>query len=125
MVTTGLVLGLVGWVGLMLLIWLTLPTLGPRWLFFFLLVVALSGMALPPAAFLNRRFPSTPPADGNIILRQAIWVGIYGSLLAWLQLGRVLNLALAVFLAAGFLLIEILLRLSEKSRWNPKDPADE
>lgn len=124
-VLTGLILSTIGWAGLAALILFTRPTLGPRWLFFFLFVLALSGTALPIVAFLNRRFPSRPPADGNIVLRQAIWVGIYGSLLAWLQLGRVLNLALIVFLAGGFILIEFLLRLSEKSRWQPKDPTHE
>jgi hypothetical protein len=124
-VFTGLILSTIGWAGLVALILFTRPTLGPRWLFFFLFVLALSGTALPIVAFLNRRFPSRPPADGNIVLRQAIWVGIYGSLLAWLQLGRVLNLALIVFLAGGFVLIEFLLRLSEKSRWQPKDSVNE
>lgn len=96
-----------------------MPTVGPRWLFFFLWVLALTGTALPGVAFLNRRFPTVPPATSGIIIREAIWVGLYGATLAWLQLGRVLNLALAVLLASGFIAIEILVRLRERSQWEP------
>jgi len=108
-----------GWVGLIALIITTLPTVGPRWLFFFLCVLALTGTALPITAFLNRRFPSTPPPTALAIVRQALWVAIYGATLAWLQIGRVLNPTLAVLLAIGLGLIEFLLRLSEKSQWKP------
>ncbi len=125
LILTGIILALTGWMGLALLVSFTLPTLGPRWLFFFLLMLALSGSALPLVAFLNRRFPGSAPATGAVVVRQAIWVGIYGNLIAWLQLGRVLNPALAFFLAVGFVLIELLLRLREKSLWKPKDTGDE
>lgn len=114
-----LVLALIGWGGLIVLIYLTLPTLLPRWLFFFLFTLALSGTALPLAYFLNRRFPVTPPVDGNVILREAMWVGVYGSLLVWLQLGRVLTSGLAIILAVGLVLVEFLLRLGDGSAWKP------
>ena len=116
---TAIILGILGWGGLFLLIQYTIPTVGPRWLFFFLGVLALTGTALPAVAFLNRRFPTVPPATPGMIIREAIWVGLYGSTLAWLQLGRVLNLALAVLLAVGFIAIEILVRLRERSQWKP------
>jgi hypothetical protein len=66
-------------------------------------------------------FSSHPPVEPGAILRQAIWVGIYSNLLAWLQLGRVLNLSLTVFLAIGFVVIEVILRLREKTQWTPGD----
>ncbi|MFU8772449.1 MAG: hypothetical protein ACNA8H_08530 [Anaerolineales bacterium] len=97
----------------------TLPTVGPRWLFFFLGVLALTGTALPAVAYLNRRFPSTPPVTSAVILRQAIEFGVYVSTLAWLQFGRVLNLSLALLLALGLILIEWLLRLRERSQFKP------
>ena len=115
-----LILVLVGWGGLLILINSTVPRLGPRWLFFFLGVLALTGPALPLTFFLHRRFPSDPPVDGMVILRQALWVGVFGSTVAWLQLGRVLTTGLALILAGVFILIEILLRLFERSRWKPK-----
>lgn len=122
-----IVLCLIGWVGLVTLVILSLPTLGPRWLFFFFLTVALSGTALPVMYFINRRFPSIPPVENGVVLREAMWVGVYGSLLAWLQLGRVLNSGQAVVLAVGLVLIETLLRMSERSNWSPAraaQPAD-
>ena len=108
---------IIGWGGLAALIITTLPTVGPRWLFFFLCVLAITGTMLPIMAFLNRRFPSTPPPTTMVIVRQALWFAVYISTLIWLQMGRVLNPALAVLLAFGLGLIEFLLRLSEKSQW--------
>ena len=98
---------------------LTSPTGGTRWLFFFVSVLALTGTVLPAMAFLNRRFPSTPPPTHFVILRQAIWVGIYFPTLAWLQIGRVLTPSLALLLAIGLILIEWLLRMRERSQWKP------
>lgn len=108
---------ILGWGGLIALIISSLPTVGPRWLFFFLCVLAITGTALPITAFLNRRFPSTPPPTYFVVVRQALWFAVYASTLAWLQMGRVLNPALAILLAIGLGLIEFLLRLSEKSQW--------
>ena len=115
-----LILSLSGWGGLALLILLAVPTIGPRWLFFFLGILALTGTSLPIIYYFNKRFPSEPPVDKGAILRQAIWIGIYGSAVAWLQMGRVLNTGLAVILAGAFILIELLLRLWERSHWKPK-----
>lgn len=122
---TSLILCAVGLMGLFFIFVNTLPTLGPRWLLFFLLLVALTGLALPVTAFLNMRFPSEPLAGSGVVLRQAIWVGIYGDLLVWLQMGRELTFPMALFIAVGFILIEILLRMSERSRWKPKKSENE
>ncbi|HOA21200.1 MAG TPA: hypothetical protein PKL82_01775 [Anaerolineaceae bacterium] len=108
--------------GLAVLLNLTLPTLGPRWLFFFFLVLLGAALALPAAYFLNLRFPTTPPAESAVILREALWAGIFISLMAWLRMGRVLTFPLGVLIAAGFVLIEVLLRLWDRSRWKPDNP---
>ncbi|MCF6278234.1 MAG: hypothetical protein L3J16_05720 [Anaerolineales bacterium] len=113
-----LALAISGWAGLVLLLNFTLPTLLPRWAFFFLATLALSGTALPVTYFLHRRFSADfPPA--NVIVRQALWAGIYGATLAWLQLGRVANLSIVIGLALGLIAIESLIRLREKSQWTP------
>jgi len=116
----GAALAFVGWFGLATLILLTLPTLGPRWLFMLFAVLAGAGTALPFVHYLNTRFPSKPPADGSIITRQAIWFGVFFALAVWLQLGRVLTFAMGVLIAAGFAVIEFLLRMSETSRFRPR-----
>jgi hypothetical protein len=108
-----------GWGGLAVLIWYSPPTVWPRWLFFFFSVLAVTGTALPFVAFLNRRFPSIPPAAPGVVMRQAIWVGIYLPTLAWLQIPRVLTLAQVILLAIAFITIETLLRLRERSQWIP------
>jgi hypothetical protein len=112
-------LAIVGWGGLILLFIYTLPTVGPRWLFFFLSILALTGTTIPFTAYLNHRFPSVPPPSGMAIVRQSLWVAIYIATLAWLQIGRVLTPTLAILLAVGIGLIEFLLRLSERSQWKP------
>jgi hypothetical protein len=114
-----IILALIGWAGLTYLFIAALPTLWPRWLFFFFSVLAIAGILLPVAAFLNRRFPTQPPATLNAIIREAALAGIYFSALAWLQLGRVLTMPLVFLIALGLVLIEFLIRLREKSRWEP------
>ena len=110
---------ILGWGGLITLLLYTIPNMGPRWMFFFLTVVALTGTIMPMVAFLNRRFPGKPPATSMVVVRQSLWVGIFGATLAWLQIGHVLTNALAFLLAVGLFLIEFLLRLSERSQWKP------
>jgi len=115
-----LILMILGWGGLYTIVTYTTPSGGSRWAFFFSAVLALSGTALPGVAYLNRRFPSTPSSTPAVILRQAVWIGIYFPTLAWLQIGRVLTPAIALLLAIGLMLIEWLLRLRERSLWNPE-----
>ncbi len=69
--------------------------------------------------FFHRRFPSRPPAEGGVILREALWFGIYASALTWMLLGKMLSLLMAFFLAGILVLIEGLLRMWERSRWKP------
>lgn len=110
---------LLGWGGLLFLLNTTLPTLGPRWLFFLFILIALTGTFLPLTAFLNYRFPSKSPAGADVVVRQALWFGVYGATLAWLQYGRVLAFNQAIILALGLGTIEWLLRLRERSQWKP------
>jgi hypothetical protein len=119
-IPAALVLCILGWGGLAALVFYTLPTVGPRWLFFFLEVLALTGTAMPLVAFLNRRFTSLPTPTSGVVVRQSLWFGIYGATLAWLQIGRVLTPAIALLIAVGLVLIEFLLRLRERSQWKPE-----
>jgi hypothetical protein len=109
----------VGWGGLYALIQLTSPNGGTRWLFFCLLIMGVTGLILPLAAWLNARFPSSPPVTNFIVIRQALWGGVFMAIVAWLQIGRVLNPAMALLLAVGLIIIEWLLRLRERSQWKP------
>jgi len=117
-----LILTLFGWIGLILVIMLLLPTLGPRWLFYFFLILAISGSIMPVVYYLNKRFPSNPLAEKTVIIRQSIWFGAFAATITWLQMGRVLNTALGLILAGAFILIELLLRLWERSHWKTEAP---
>jgi len=120
-----ILLMLAGWGGLAALFILTEPTVWPRWAFFLLWTMALTGTALPATYYLNRRFPSDPPAASNVILRQALWVGAYGATLAWLQLGRLVTVWVVLGLAGGLIGVEALTRLRERSQWRAHSPEPE
>lgn len=109
----------VGWSGWLYITNFTAPKLTPRWLFYFFIVIAVTGTVLPVTAYLNHRFPSSPPVDTKIVLRQALWFGIYASTLLWLSFGRVYSFTLAVILLLGLTAIEWLLRMRERSQWKP------
>jgi hypothetical protein len=122
---SALLLMIVGGGGLYLLVTRTLPSVWPRWGFFILVLMALTGAALPIAYFFHRRFPDEKLAESNVIVRQALWVGVYGATLAWLQLGRLVTVYLVLGLAGGLAAIEYFIRLREKSRWRPPVPSDD
>ena len=120
-----LLLTIVGWGGLVAIVNLTLPFVWFRWGFFILLIVAITGTMLPIVYFFHRRFPSGPPVEPNVIVRQAIWFGIYGATLAWLQLGRLVTVYVILGLAGGLIAIEYFTRLREKARWKPPITSDD
>ncbi len=120
-----IILIFLGWGGLALLIFVfkVPPLVWARWGFFVLGIMALTGTALPIVYFFNRRFPSDPPAESNVIVRQALWVGVYGATLAWLQLGELVTLYVILGLAGGLIAVEYFIRIREKARWRPPTPG--
>ena len=123
--TASLILTVTGGIGLLFLVVFTLPTLGPRWLLFFLITLVFSGIALPVAHYLHRRFPSVPPANAAVLVREALFAGAYVDLILWLQFGRVFNFALAIFIAIGLAVVEFLIRLRERTRFSPSNSENE
>lgn len=116
---------LIGWGGLAGLLFFSLPLVWSRWGFFVFMIMAFSGTALPVVYFLHQRFPSDSEVEANIIVRQSIWIGVYFSMLAWLQLGRIVTLYVVIGLAAGMIAIEYFIRLREKANWKkPSIPDD-
>jgi hypothetical protein len=116
---SSLILLLFGWGGLAVVLYLALPLVWFRWGFFTLLILAITGTVLPIVYFFHRRFPDQPPAEAPVIVRQAVWFGVYGATLAWLQLGRLVTVYVFLGLAGGLLAIEYFIRLRERSRWKP------
>lgn len=117
-----MILFFIGWGSVAVSIFTLTPTVWARWLFFFGGTLGLISLALPVTWFLNLRFQSDPPAGAAVIVRQAIWVGVYGALLTWLQQERLVTLWTGLGLAAGLVAIEYLIRMREKSRWQPSLP---
>lgn len=107
----------VGFGGLFLLFNLTQPTILPRWFFFFMVVIGITGLAMPAVVFLYHRFPSGHiPAQG-VIIRQSLWAGIFVALVIWLRLGQVFNPGVALIVLVGIILLEVALRFGERSLW--------
>lgn len=119
LIITAVVLAGVGWPGLLLLLSTTEPTVGPRWLFFFLLTMASTGTSLPFIWLLHQRFARVQVSP-RVYLRQAIWVGLYVGLCVWLQINRSLELSLGILLALALIALEWFLRLMERSTWRPE-----
>lgn len=122
---SSLMLMVVGWGGLYYVITQTLPYVWPRWGFFVLSLMAITGTALPIVYFFHRRFPGEMPAEANVIVRQALWFGIYGATLAWLQLGRLVTVYVILGLAGGLAALEYFTRLREKAHWRPPLAGDD
>ena len=116
---TAAILAVLGWLGLILLLLGTRPTVGPRWLFFFLWTVAISGSALPFVWVLNRRFAGLQSIPQAILMRESLLVGLYAGLCAWLQINRSLTLPLALLLATGLSAFEWLLRSRDPNSLRP------
>ncbi len=76
------------------------------------ILVTLTGLFLPLAFFLNKRFgraTTFPPL--LVALRQAMWVGLWGAFCTWLQMNRTLGLAIALLVAFVFVLFELLVQI--------------
>lgn len=117
----GAILAVGGWSGLLWVVLNTLPTVPNRWSFYALLFAALAGSALPFIRLLHKRFSRagglfiTP----GVMVREALWVGMFGTLCAWLRIPRLLSVPLVVGIALAFIAIELLLRLRERTQWHP------
>jgi hypothetical protein len=123
-ITTAIFLAFIGLTGLLVIVFFTEPTLGPRWLAYFFLTLLACGLILPFVYIFQRRIAKQPLADG-VLIREALLFAIYVDLIVWLQLGRVLNGLIAIFLAGGFIILEILLRMSETALFKADANSDD
>lgn len=80
----------------------------PQFLLLLALFFFLGGGVIPLSLYLNRRFAKTGwlERDRFRLVRQGSWLGLWGVLLAYLQLFRALNWTIALALMAVFGLIE-------------------
>ncbi len=80
----------------------------------------ITGLMLPLAHYLNKRFAQTDKPAFFVVLRQSMWVGVWIAFCLWLQMNRSLGLAVAGLVAAVLAMFELLLqvrfRASQMSR---------
>ena len=78
-------------------------------------VVAMTGLALPFAYILNRRFNPArvtgEPPSMMVTVRVAMWFGLWAAFCVWLQMNRTLGIAVAGLAAAVLILFELLLQI--------------
>lgn len=117
-VVAGVILAVSSWAGLIWLVLNRLPTVPNRWAFYALLYIGLTGSALPLVKLINRTF-SRRPVSWSVLLRQAMWFGLYGTTCIWLLVPRLLSVPIALVFAVAILIIEGLLRLREGMQWQP------
>lgn len=118
MLVATLALALLSGLGLYLLVTTTRPFIGGElWLFFFLLQLFVTNLAIPFVRYFNVRLT---PVDvevptGGVVLRQSVWIGLYVVVCAWLQIPRALSWPMALFIAVVFIVIEGFLRWRERA----------
>ena len=78
-------------------------------------VVMATGLTLPLAYYLNKRFGQAPSQHFLIVLRQAMWVGIWLAICTWLQMNRSLSWGVAILVAVVFGTIEVLLQIRART----------
>lgn len=121
---TALMLSVIGLGGLAFILVSLEPTLWPRWLFYFFLTMAGTGMALPVAYIIQRRM-AKQYVPARVLIREGLLFGIYLDLLAWLQIGRIASNLVVFLLAGGMILLEYFLRMAEKATFRADEYADE
>jgi hypothetical protein len=81
-------------------------------------LVAATGVALPITYFLNWRFGTIkggPNPSFLVVLRQAMWIGFWVSFCMWLQMNRMLGIAVAILVAGVLILLELLLQIRTRA----------
>jgi hypothetical protein len=120
-VVTGIVLAVAAWSGLAWLIINNMPTVPNRWMFFTFIQIALTGTSLPFVRLIHQRFSSRGGLliPATVVVRQAFLSGLFVTVCLWLRVPRLLSVPIALLVLGSLIAIEILLRLRERTAWNP------
>jgi len=79
-------------------------------------MVAVTGLVLPLVYYLNKRLRASDQLPSFLlVLRQAMWVGIWVAFCVWLQMNRTLGLAVVLLVAAVLAMFEILLQVRTRA----------
>ena len=78
-------------------------------------MVAVTGLVLPLAYYLNKRFGKGESSHFLVVVRQAMWLGIWVAACIWLQMNRTLGLGVALLVAAVLFTVEVLLQVRTRA----------
>ena len=78
------------------------------------IIAAATGIALPIAYFLNKRFGAESP-HFLVVLRQSMWVGFWVSFCLYLQMNRMLGVAVALLVGAVLVLFEFIVQVRTRA----------
>lgn len=79
------------------------------------LLVAVTGLVMPLAFLINRRFGRSGSQSFMIVLRQAMWAGLWASFCAWLQMQRSLGFGVMLLSAVVLVIVELLLQIRART----------
>lgn len=77
-------------------------------------IASATGIALPIIYFLNKRFGDESP-QFLVVLRQSMWVGFWVSFCIYLQMNRMLGIAVALLVAAVLILFEFIVQIRTRA----------
>ncbi len=87
--------------------------------FLAIVLVTVTGLALPLTYILNRRSlrqqSETPTPSFMVTLRQAMWAGLWVAFCVWLQMNRVLSIPVAALVAVVLVMFEVLLKVRTRA----------
>lgn len=115
------IVSLTAWSGLGLILIYLPPTIGPRWLFFFFLFVAIASISLPLFLLINQRIEHGRNHGIFPAIRESMELAFYVNLVIWLKFGRVLDTITAILVLFVIVAIEFFIRLFERSRFQPAE----
>lgn len=118
-------LSLIGWSALGLIILYLPPTIGPRWLFFFALFIAVATMFVPVFYLINQRIERDREHSLMPSIRESLELAFFVNLMVWLLMGKVFDGVTAFLLFTVIAGIEVLIRMLERSRFNPEKKTGE
>jgi hypothetical protein len=81
------------------------------WVFLAGVLVVITGASLPLAYVINQRLGQSKSSQFLVVLRQAMWIGLWFAFSIWLQMNRTFGWGVAILVAAVFIVVEVLLQV--------------
>lgn len=109
----GVLMSILSAYGLVWLVTERLPELPERGLLYFLVITFFTGVSLPILGWVYSKFSRTSEIDGVSVVWESLAVGMIAAILLWFQIGRALTPVVIFLTVGGFVIIELMLRMSD------------